>query len=169
MEIRNIYSTTDAIFVGLNGAEQDTLHNLNGDVWFSTDKGDSWELLTGDLTNSNIFGLNAIAHDNENRLLVGTYGGGVFRTNSAILSNGEFSANKEIKVYPNPAIESLQLILPDDYTNQGYRIEVYNALGVLVYDNANVVNINASQFAEGVYTLVVTTSSSRSTTGFVIR
>ena len=167
-EVKNIYTSSEAIFVGLNGAEQDTLHSLNGDIWFSTDKGVTWELLTGDLTNSNVFGLNVIAEDNSNRLLVGTYGGGIFRSNAAILEVPEIKEEEVISIYPNPGRESINLQIPPEYINNGFEVEIYNSVGQLVFKNKNALTIQTGDFPKGVYSMIVTAEEMIETTSFVI-
>ena len=58
----------------------------------------------------------------------------------------------EMKIYPNPANETLHINTIESIT----KLNIYNMLGELTYSvapNSNNVTINVSQFAEGVYTI----------------
>lgn len=102
--IRNILYAGNSIIVGLNGAEQDTLHNLNGGVWQSIDQGETWIDLTAGLTNNNIFGNTGLAIDAHGNLLAATYGQGIFQSNDLVLSSGDhLNTAIELTVFPNPA------------------------------------------------------------------
>ncbi|MGB1102839.1 MAG: WD40/YVTN/BNR-like repeat-containing protein [Crocinitomicaceae bacterium] len=79
--IHNILYAGNSIIVGLSGAEQDTLHNLNGGVWQSIDDGETWVDITGNMTNTNVFGNTGLAIDENGNVLAATYGLGIFQSN----------------------------------------------------------------------------------------
>lgn len=103
VEVKNITWVNDNLIVGLNGAEQDTSQDLNGSVWRSSDFGTNWTEITGDLTNTNVFGGNGFAHV-PGALYVATYGGGIFEADGTVLpfdgKGGD--ARKPLVAHPNP-------------------------------------------------------------------
>lgn len=62
--------------------------------------------------------------------------------------------NANVSVYPNPAIDFVKVNLADLNLNNG-RIEIYNALGVLCFEQKfvgnNELTLDLSQFSKGVY------------------
>jgi len=90
------------LFVGLNGAEKDTTNNLNGSIWQTSNNGNNWANITNQMTSTNIYGNNIITSDG-NELYVGTYGGGIFKSNGLTLDVIENKVHNFISFYPNPA------------------------------------------------------------------
>jgi photosystem II stability/assembly factor-like uncharacterized protein len=77
-----------------------------------------------------------------------------------------------IKVYPNPAHDLLNVILPAD--NESIRVKLTNVLGSVVYDEKisgvtkEKVTINTSNNAKGVYFLTVETKNEKATQKIII-
>ena len=84
------------------------------------------------------------------------------------LSNGEFNFvnNNEFQVelFPNPAEDQLNLILPD-YSN--YNVKIFNLRGQKLIDifsnNNNEVLIDISEFQKGTYLLKISSMSDKKT------
>lgn len=106
-QVKSIYGSGSSLFVGLNGAEQDTSYSLNGSLWSSNDDGMSWTNITTNMTSTNVYGNNMVAGV-KNDLLVATYGGGIFKAEDLLLSTDNSVWNsKSLSVYPNPAKDIL--------------------------------------------------------------
>ena len=107
IQVKSIYKKQNNLFVGLNGAEQDTIKVLNGGIWTTSDGGTSWTEITTDMSSTNIYGNNVISSVNSD-LLVATYGGGIFKSSNFILNayDNEHS-DVLIQVYPNPTEDYL--------------------------------------------------------------
>ena len=101
IQVKSIYKNGNNLFVGLNGAEQDTTHILDGGIWTSNNEGASWTDITADMTTTNVYGHNVISSVDTN-LLAATYGGGIFRSNNIILSKPEINFKQLAQIYPNP-------------------------------------------------------------------
>lgn len=168
-EVRNLLYAGNSIIVGLNGAEQDSTHNLNGGVWQSIDNGETWENLTSNLTNNNIYGNSAIAVANNGDLIVGTYGQSLFRTGDVVLSlpnNG--IENPSITVFPNPTNGLIQIVSND-------RIEsvVITALdGKMIYENkavgSNQLILDDIIHESGIYVVTIWANGKNSTCPLVV-
>ncbi|HSD13647.1 MAG TPA: T9SS type A sorting domain-containing protein, partial [Flavobacterium sp.] len=64
--------------------------------------------------------------------------------------------NSDLIIYPNPCHDILTLKLPTDVSLD--KVEVYNVLGMLIMrENKSVINI--STLANGIYPLVISTST----------
>lgn len=110
VEVRNIKTKNGKLIIGLNGAEQDTTHNLSGGIWTSFDQGLTWNDITSTISNSNVFGNECIAIDNDDHIWVGTYGGGIYATTTPFLNtHAEQGSTKALSLYPNPVNEYLFL------------------------------------------------------------
>lgn len=157
-EVRNILHVENSIVVGLNGAEQDTLHHLNGGVWQSVDGGISWVDITTNLTNTNVFGNTGMAASNDGQLYVGTYGQGIFKSADLVLGLEEENRNEEeaLIIYPNPAHNALNIQVEQGIEMQNFQL--FSAEGKLVYENrqptANF-SVNCVGFDKGVYLVKV--------------
>ena len=168
--IRNIIYAGNSLIVGLSGAEEDTLHNLNGGVWQSLNQGDSWTDLTDGLTNNNVFGNTGLATSQDGQLLVATYGQGVFKSSGIVLSTNEFNENLGVGIYPNPVATELVIDLSKQAIN---RLKIVNAAGQIVYQNSV---LNTTQFAmdlsaypNGNYWLIIETATEQLSQPFVVQ
>lgn len=153
-EVRNLAFIDNSLIVGLNGAEQDTLHNLNGGVWQSIDEGETWTEVTADLTNTNVFGNTGIAMTNDRQLLIGTYGQGIFKSDGLVLTLPESGAGIiEMALFPNPAVN--EVTLKSDENKRIEFIRIQNIEGQMVYENNAVndteVQLNTSNLSKGIY------------------
>lgn len=87
----------------------------------------------------------------------------------------ELASSTEIKLFPNPATDATTVSF-DLKQSTNVSIEVYDAVGRVVYSvpaqqmnsGANSVNISVANFAAGVYNLVMTTESGKSTQRFTV-
>lgn len=109
IQVKNIYKAGGDLFVGLNGAEQDTSVVLNGSLWTTGDEGVSWTDLTSDMTSTNVYGNKVIASA-QGALLVGTYGGGIFSAIGLLASLDPLeSINDPLQLFPNPTADFLRV------------------------------------------------------------
>ncbi len=66
--------------------------------------------------------------------------------------------NKELNIYPNPANNILNIILPENQMENEFTLEIFNGIGQLVKENVIVLQnktivINTSNLANGIYLL----------------
>jgi hypothetical protein len=78
-------------------------------------------------------------------------------SNCALLETNNFEKNN-VKVFPNPATNSLSIELDD--TTSDYKVAVYNTLGSLVLESFNLLSknntVDISQLALGIYVVKIT-------------
>ena len=160
--IRNIIYSGNSIIVGLSGAEQDTLHNLNGGVWQSLDGGDSWTDLTVGMTNNNIFGNTGLAISNDGEILAGTYGQGILKSEGVILGLiDDHKPEIQVDFYPNPVQTDLHI--QSFGQNTILALNIKNVEGKTAYQNSglntNHFIVNHALFETGVYFVTVKTAA----------
>ena len=83
---------------------------------------------------------------------------------SGAVSNIENLKNAEIKIYPNPASEFINVQLSDNMSNA--KLKIYNISGVLVKDielNDNSDKININELAKGMYIVEIKSNNSTKT------
>ncbi len=155
--VHNLIYAGNSIIAGLSGAEQDTLHNLNGGIWQSIDKGASWIDISDGLTNNNIFGNTGLAIDAAGNLLAATYGQGIFQSNDLVLSIEYSVEDASIKLFPNPTDDFLKINCVDVIES----IDIIDINGRIV--KAYVVNngqnflIDIDELKSGLYSVQVNT------------
>jgi hypothetical protein len=95
---------------------------------------------------------------NDNTVFAATYGRGIFSGTftSTVLSSGDFTNNKGVKVYPNPSNGVINLNIADFSGN--LNIQLFDINGREVYksnvsDFSIEKSINISQFQSGIYIL----------------
>ena len=117
----------DTLFAGFSGAEMDTSYTLHGGVWMSTDLGNSWSDVTGNLSTTHAYGNPALAVANG-YVLISTYTGSVWSFD--IITSAPVAAQEDLlPVYPVPANDMLRFTL-----NQPARVALYDAAGRMVRD-----------------------------------
>jgi photosystem II stability/assembly factor-like uncharacterized protein len=168
-EVRNIRFIDNSLIVGLNGAEQDTLHNLNGGVWQSIDGGATWVDLTDGLTNTNVFGHTGIAVSNDRQLLIGTYGQGIFKSDGLVLSLPEQRLDFNVpEIFPNPNNGNIQITAASEIES----ILITAMDGKLVYEinkvQANQFFVHQAQLEPGVYIVTIQVNGSRTAQQMVV-
>lgn len=153
--IHNLLYAGNSIIVGLSGAEQDTLHNLNGGVWQSIDDGETWVDITGNMTNTNVFGNAGLAIDENGNVLAATYGLGIFQSNDLVLSMDEAPRDTDFSCFPNPALERILIQALSPISS--IAIQDLSGKTVMVYEanNSNEITINVQEMTAGIYTLTV--------------
>ena len=157
VQIKSIFKTGSDLFVGLNGAEQDTTSVLNGSLWTSSNEGQSWTNITANMSSTNIYGNNVIIGADSD-LLVATYGGGIFRSSNFITSIDEVApSNQLVQVYPNPtedflrvnAVENMKSYAVIDLSGRIIKVEP-------VSPSSDVeLSVNISDLESGFYTLLI--------------
>ena len=171
-EVRNLHVFENTIIVGLNGAEQDTLHNLNGGVWLSLDGGESWDDFTGDLTNTNIFGNTGMVMGTDGNLWVGTYGQGIFKRGGLPVSISEYAdASIAVSIFPNPSFEEEEIYVSGESLIQYLQITTLD--GKLIYQNAEIkaetCTIPSRALGKGVFLVTIQTDEAETTRKIVIQ
>ena len=162
VELKSIHTINGQLLVGLNGAEKDTIHQLFGSLWVSSDTGNTWTNETGNMTSTNVYGNNVIAV-NGNEVYVGTYGGGIFKSDLFFSTVNEIHVESGYIIYPNPT--SNQLIIRsamDKITD----LKVLNAIGQEVsslvttssLDN-KILSVDLSGLQTGTYLLKINNSN----------
>ncbi|MEZ4918148.1 MAG: T9SS type A sorting domain-containing protein [Saprospiraceae bacterium] len=78
-------------------------------------------------------------------------------SNCDLSSSNEIDKNNTARVYPNPVVDDLHLVLPkNDIDSRGGDIRIYNALGICVFEQKKVlvegeVVLNVSLLPTGIY------------------
>jgi len=112
VQVKSIFKSGPRLLVGLNGAEQDTTYDLNGSLWQSDDDGATWMEITQQLPHTNVYGNNVIVGAG-NDVVVGTYGGGLYRADNVLLSAETSPADfPRMEIYPQPARERVRVRVP---------------------------------------------------------
>jgi hypothetical protein len=102
-----------------------------------------------------------------NILIPGTTDTTVLTTGIKGLSN----AGSELKIYPNPASQQLNIVLPEAARNSS--VEIYNLLGKKIWMNpspisATFLNVDLTGFEEGSYFLKVISASEQRVRKFTV-
>jgi aminopeptidase N len=79
----------------------------------------------------------------------------ISKNNSVTLSNDSFELEKAIAVYPNPAIDQLNVQMPSDVVLE--KVTIFNNLGQKIAENTNL-NFSISSLASGVLFIQIETS-----------
>ncbi len=168
-EIVNIEHYDNSLIIGLDGAEQDTLHNLNGGVWQSIDGGETWSNISTNLSNDNIFGNTGIGRDTDGQLLVGTYGRGVFKSTGAVLSLQKDNLENSFKVYPNPVTDYIEIQFDTNTKAKTITIESFDSKIILnqLLISENSFRYNTEKLSKGTYIVSVNHNGNISQKKFV--
>lgn len=165
VEIKSILIKGNELFIGLNGAEKDTIMDLHGSIWQSSDQGSSWTDITGNMTSTNIYGNNIIGSDGA-ELYVGTYGGGIFKSSGMNLDAGieEMSEVNVIEVYPNPTNNWLWIEKTGPIT--GFRVMSMNGEDCtgrtrMISMNNNGMTLEVAELDGGIYFLIIESDNLR--------
>lgn len=130
VRVSDLLFAGSTLYAGFNGAEVDTSFVMHGGVWRTPDLGSTWEMLTGDLTVTHVYGNSPMALSGS-ALLVSTYGGGMFRLE-------DLQGTGESGVASDQLID--QLIARPNPSSDGFTLEmellVSSSLQVTVYDLA---------------------------------
>jgi hypothetical protein len=160
VEMKSILFEDNHLFVGLSGAEKDTLFDLHGSVWQSNDDGSTWTEITGDMTSTNIYGSN-ILESNGHELILGTYGGGLFKSSGLDLSVGIGDQDDVLfLVFPNPTtdhiiVNSIQSII-------GLKYSILDIKGVVVKSGSySVSGISTQNLDAGAYFIQINDANVR--------
>ena len=151
--MKSIFKEDNHLFVGLSGAEKDTIYDLHGSIWQSDNDGTSWTEITGDMTSTNIYG-NNIIESNGHELILATYGGGLYKSAGLELSVGISEYVLENEIYPNPCEQSLELLSSKFFLKDEYKI--YDINGKLIAEGIyEGEKINVKGFKKGEYILKI--------------
>ena len=158
LELKSIYSINDQLFIGLSGAEKDTTYNLFGSIWQRSINGTTWTNITDQMTSTNVYGNNVIESDG-NELYVGTYGGGVFKSNGLSLNVQNNKESEEFNIFPNPSSNYIKITSDIHAIND---IKIFNILGQDVSylvnissDKKNCVSLDLFKLKTGIYVLQI--------------
>ena len=160
-EITNIYFLDDTLFVGLNGAEHDRDSSFinHGGVWYSIDHGQTWVDISAGLSCSQLFGNNVMTEWN-NKLLIGTYGGGFFRLNPLPVGIAdEYREKQTLNVYPNPVTKRLFIKIPETLLSKNVEYQIINVAGKIVQSGKSsfkqILRLDLKELQSGVYILIL--------------
>lgn len=154
VELKSIFILDEQLYVGLNGAEKDTTNVLHGSIWQSLNNGNDWTNITNQMTSTNIYGNNIITSDG-NELYVGTYGGGILKSNGLSLSIEENKIINSMSLYPNPTNGNIT-ITANNITIKSY-ILIDNSGRKIKEEtfNQGVKSLDLSGFSSGVYSIII--------------
>ena len=158
LELKSIYSINNQLFVGLSGAEKDTTYNLFGSIWQKDINGTIWTEITDQMTSTNVYGNNVIKSDG-NELYVGTYGGGIFKSNGLSLNIQNNIESKEFNIFPNPSSNYINITSDTQTINN---LKIFNSLGQDVTnlvdcssDKKNSIYLGLFKLKTGIYILKI--------------
>jgi len=158
LELKSIYSINNQLFVGLSGAEKDTTYNLFGSIWQKDINGTIWTEITDQMTSTNVYGNNVIKSDG-NELYVGTYGGGIFKSNGLSLNIQNNIESKEFNIFPNPSSNYINITSDTQTINN---LKIFNSLGQDVTnlvdcssDKKNSIYLDLFKLKTGIYILKI--------------
>ncbi len=158
LELKSIYSINNQLFVGLSGAEKDTTYNLFGSIWQKDINGTIWTEITDQMTSTNVYGNNVIKSDG-NELYVGTYGGGIFKSNGLSLNIQNNIESKEFNIFPNPSSNYINITSDIQTINN---LKIFNSLGQDVTnlvdcssDKKNSIYLDLFKLKTGIYILKI--------------
>ena len=110
------------------------------------------------MTSTNICGNNVIESDG-NELYVGTYGGGVFKSNGLSLNVQNNKESEEFNIFPNPSSNYIKITSDIHAIND---IKIFNILGQDVSylvnissDKKNCVSLDLFKLKTGLYVLQI--------------
>ncbi len=170
VQMKSIIKENGHIIVGLNGAEQDTTQELSGSLWMTSDEGNNWTEITGDMYNTNVYGNKVIASANG-EVYVGTYGGGILQSSVLTFGNEEIGLeNIEVKLFPNPATDFIA-IANDLPTHLIFNLEILDKTGriVLSQEITSGQQVNIQHLSSGSYELVIQTGNGKASSRFVVQ
>ena len=158
LELKSIYSINNQLFVGLSGAEKDTTYNLFGSIWQKDINGTIWTDITDQMTSTNVYGNNVIKSAG-NELYIGTYGGGIFKSNGLSLNIQNNIESKEFNIFPNPSSNYINITSDTQTINN---LKIFNSLGQDVTnlvdcssDKKNSIYLDLFKLKTGIYILKI--------------
>jgi hypothetical protein len=145
--VSSLYTLNGNIFAGLS-----VFPNKNG-IYASINNGNNWTNVSADLTNLNIWSLDAIGND----LFVGTSGSVFKRSITQIISSLGIKESSittpDFEIYPNPTSD--YFILQLKTASKNAFVEIYNLMGECIYkesiSNELINNIHCEQISSGIY------------------
>lgn len=140
--VRNIGEYNGKLVVGLNGAEKDTLNNVFGGIYLSSDSGSTWTNISTNLNCDHLYGNDAIKEINGD-LYIGTYGGGIFKRSGLVMGIKELVNEEASIVYPNPATERMCL-------SERKRIQITDLHGKLWFSGV-AKEVEVKTWPDGIY------------------
>ncbi|NLP04478.1 hypothetical protein GX411_00810 [Candidatus Fermentibacteria bacterium] len=133
LNLDGVLSVGGLLFVGLSGAELDSACAQHGSAWVSSDLGETWMELTGNLGTTHIYGSGPLAVAGG-KLVASTYGGGIVRLDDGASGTepGERRSDRFLRARSNPARGVITLEVDLERSVQG-EILVFDLSGRLVY------------------------------------
>jgi hypothetical protein len=126
----------ETLYVGLSGAELDSTFYQHGSVWRSTDYGQSWTDLTGNLTTTHVYGSCPLVTAGG-KLHACTYGSGLVRLDDGTSSPQEDPgalAGWQVRPVANPSGGTIRLELSVAMECEA-ELLVYDVTGRIVYSS----------------------------------
>ena len=146
--------------------------NPGSGVFRSTDYGDTWEQINNGLA---ILDIRSLAMDSDDYLYAGTWGHSVFRTATSTTNGIDVipSASGIVKVFPNPAKETLWLA-GTDKLDGNKEINIYDLNGRMVIQKhfsalTEVLELDVSALKSGIYFCRITTKDLSITKKIIIK
>ena len=110
------------------------------------------------MTSTNVYGNNVIKSDG-NELYVGTYGGGIFKSNGLSLNIQNNIESKEFNIFPNPSSNYINITSDIQTINN---LKIFNSLGQDVTnlvdfssDKKNSIYLDLFKLKTGIYILKI--------------
>jgi len=128
--------------------------NESEGCWFSADWGNTWTNLVDEVLNPRI---NHVSASPSNIVFIqsyydDSYSHNVFRSINPILSTGNDLKMPGIKLFPNPARNSLTILTDNQFVTENFKI--YDRLGnTAMAGNLKINHVNVSRLSSGIYIL----------------
>lgn len=142
-----------------------------GDLYFSVDDGDNWVKCDTGLPAKPaipVYSPNTILATAKNYVYVSLNNGNIYRSTMHSTDIKKVKEQCAVTVYPNPAHEYLNVVVPTNQTNAV--ITILNLTGVVVHKESTktqVSNINISDLAPGCYLLRIETLNKSAVSHFI--
>ena len=102
-------------------------------VYYTENGGTSWAKLGQSLPNANVRDIEI--HYTADKLVAGTFGRGLWEisiANNTLGTNDNTQSDLAIGVYPNPAVDKIQVKIPTNASGNDYKYVIYNVVGGII-------------------------------------
>ena len=123
-------------------------------VFFSTDSGNQWNDFNAGLDATDVLSL---TRDNQFYYLCTTPPGTIWRSSTTLAVNDIPIGNNQLRIYPNPVRDRLNVTLPDNFNGYGI-IQIFDMTGAQVFKSGrdmltNQIDISRLNLPDGLYNI----------------
>lgn len=161
--------------IPVNDIEQDSFGNLfigtDVGVLASKDEGASWNVLGENMPSVVVSDL--FLHEGSQFLFAATYGRSTYKIDVSgnILNSGENSFSSEVKVFPNPASETVNISLEN--TSKNASLVMFDVMGRMVkqvaFETKKEIQFSVENLQPGVYYLKISEGKMQTTKKLIVK